>query len=405
MSVRLSFAGLLVALAAVVVGGCARDVPAAPQQSPPSVTVARPVSREVVDYFEFPGQTWPVGEVEVRARVSGYIIRVNFRDGQEVHAGDLLFEIDPRPYQATLDRASAELLRSKALLAKFQAKLSREERLRPKGAVSQEDYEDDVAQVAMAEASIRAAEAAVRDAQLNLEYTRVTAPISGQASRARVTEGNLVQPGPGDATVLTTVVTIDPVYVYFNIEEPAFVRYRELVRRPGYPAAPDRVKSLGIPVEIGLANEQGFPHRGVLDFVDNKVNPGTGTIRTRGIFDNPDRLLTPGLFVRVRLPYGRPHEALMVSERAIGSNQKQKFLMVVNRDNVAESRPIQIGALRDGLRVVESGISADDLVVVNGLMRVRPGTRVAPHFEDQTSPPALADTSAPPTTTPPPSSN
>ncbi len=390
---------MLLAALAVLLAGCPKQAqqPQQQQQQPPSVTVSRPITREVTDYYEFPGETWAVGEVEVRARVSGYIVRVNFHDGQEVKAGDLLFEIDPRPYKATLDRANAELMRAKALLAKFQAKLKREERLRPTGAISEEDYEDDVAQVGVAEASVQASEAAVRDAELNLEFTRVVSPITGQVSRARVTEGNLVQPGAGEAMVLTTVVTINPIYVYFNVEQPLYTQYKEFVRRPGEPIAPDRIKSLNIPVEIGLASEKGFPHRGVLDFVDNEVNTSTGTIRVRGIFDNSKRQLTPGLYVNVRLPFGKPHPALMIADQAVGTNQRQKFLMVVNKKNVAEYRPVELGPLRDGFRVIESGITADDRVIVNGLMRARPGTVVAPHFanEGKGKPPSLADSANP----------
>lgn len=392
MATRLPTTGLFLATAALVAAGCTRQAPAPAKQPPPTVTVARPVSQEVLDYFEYPGQVWPVGEVEIRARVSGYINRVNFRDGQEVKEGDVLFEIDPRPYQAALDRALGELQRNEAILAKFQAKLKREERLRPQGAVSQEDYEDDIAQVGMAQASIQAGKAAVRDAHLNLEFTRVVAPISGQVSRARVTEGNLVQPGSGDAAVLTTVVTLNPVYVYFNVEESVFIRYAQLVP-PSERPLPGRIKELGIPVEIGLPNEQGFPHKGVLDFVDNRVNTGTGTIRVRGLFENSPRYLTPGLYVRVRLPYGQPHPALLVAEHAIGTNLRQKFVMVVNDKNVAEYRPVELGSQRDRMRIIQSGITPNDLVIVKGLMRAKPGTLVSPHFEQEASSPPASLTS------------
>ena len=305
-------------------------------------------------------------------------MKVNFVDGQNVKKGDLLYEIDPRPYQAVLDRAKGERVRLLALADKAKADLWRSERLRPSGAVSQDEYEQHVANLAVHKASIQSADAAVRDAQLNLEFTTITSPIDGRVSRTRITEGNLVQPGPGDATLLTTVVTTNPIYVYFNIDEHVLLQYQELAFKTGQQLHPRILKDLRLPVEIGLANEEGFPHTGILDFRDNKIDRNTGTLRARGVFENAKEYLTPGLFVRVRTPFGVPHRALLVNERAIGTDQRQKYLLTVNKRDVVEYRRVTVGRLLDGLRVIESGLKPDDLVIVNGLQRARPGSTVQP---------------------------
>jgi RND family efflux transporter MFP subunit len=376
-------AGVVLATAIIAFAGCGKRGPVLVDLPPPEVTVSNPVVREVTDYFEFPGQTAAVGEVEIRARVTGYIIKVNFEDGQEVKKGDLLFEIDPRPYQAALDRSQGESTRSKAVLEKAKADLARSDRLRPSGAVSEDEYEQHAAQLAIAKASIQTAVAAVRDAELNLEFTKVVSPIDGRVSRARITEGNLVQPGTGDAMVLTKVVTVDPIYVYFNIDESALLRYVDRKWQSGEAAHPNRIKDQDIAVEIALAKDDGYPYKGVLDFIDNQVDSTTGTIRARGNFDNSKQYLTPGLFVRVRIPFGKPHQALMISERAIGTDQRQKYLLAVNKKNVVEYRPVKLGLSQNGLREIETGIQADDRVIVNGLLRVRPGMTVNPHTDDK----------------------
>lgn len=383
---KLSWAAARAAvLVAVACGstGCTKDAPPAGSAPPAAVTVANPLLQEVTDYYDFPGETAAVGEVEVRARVTGYIVKVNFEDGQEVKKGDLLFEIDPRPYQAALDRAKGDLMRLQATLAKAQADLARSERLRPSGAVSQDEYEQHAAQVAIAEASIQSAEAEIREAGLNLEFTRIVSPIDGRASRRLVTEGNLVQTGSGSSTILTTVVTTDPIYVYFNMEEPVLLKYLSLDWGADGKAVLHRIKQLKVPVEIGLDNDEGFPHAGLLDFLDNKVNRGTGTIQARAVFDNSARHLTPGLYVRVRVPFGKPRQAMLVSDRAIGADLQQKFLLTVNDKNEVEHRDIQVGALHGGLRVIESGIGPGDRVIVKGLQRARPGDVVIPKNGEQ----------------------
>jgi RND family efflux transporter MFP subunit len=366
----------------LLVAGCTKQTPR-PESPPPEVTVSKPVVREVTDYFEFPGQTEAVGEVEIRSRVTGYLMKVNFVDGQNVKKGDLLYEIDPRPYQAELDRAEGELARLRALAKKAKADLGRSQQLRPSGAISQDEYDQHVANLAVAEASILSAEAAVRDAQLNLDFTKIHSPVNGRVSRTRITEGNLVQAGTNDATVLTMVVTTDPIYVYFNIDERVVLQYQELARKSGKELHPNILKDLKFPVEIGLANEEGFPHAGILDFADNKIDRNTGTLRARGVFENSNEFLTPGLFVRVRMPFGDPHPAFLVNERAIQANQRQKYLFTVIKDaktkgDVVKYCPVTVGRLLDGMRVIETGLKADDLVIVNGLQRAREGISVKP---------------------------
>lgn len=370
----------LFAAGVLAVAGCARQAPP-PPQPPPEVTVSKPVVREVTDYFEFPGQTEAVGEVEIRARVTGYLDKVNFVDGQAVKKGDLLYEIDPRPYQAALDRAEGELARLLAMADKAKVDLARSERLRPSGAISQDEYEQHQATLAVHEASIQSAHAAIKDAELNLEFTKIRSPIDGRVSRTRITEGNLVQSGTSDNVVLTTVVTTNPIYVYFNVDERVVLRYQSMAMERGMELHPNNLKDLKLPVEMGLANETGYPHTGVFDFADNKIDRGTGTLRARGVFENKDAFLTPGLYVRVRIPFGEPRQALLVSDRAIGTDQQQKFLLTVVTDEqthnqVVKYSPVKVGRALGDLRVIESGLGPEDLVIVKGLQRARPGSPV-----------------------------
>jgi RND family efflux transporter MFP subunit len=383
----------------VLLAGCAKKAePPAP--SIPSVTVSKPIAQRVTDYFEFPGQTEAVSEVAIRAQVRGYIVKVNFEDGQNVKRGQVLFELDPRPYQAALDRARAEVTRLDAVEEKAKADLARSTRLRPSGAVSVDEHEQHVAQLKIAKASIASAKAAVTEAELNLEFTKIVTQIDGRVSRARIKVGNLVESG-SSSPVLTTVVTTDPIYVCFNVDENALLQYQELALRTRQQLHPSRLKDLKFPVEIGLMNEEGFPHKGILDFADNKIDRGTGTLRVRGEFDNKSEYLTPGLFVRVRIPFGSPHEALLVDEIALGTDQRIKFLLVVKRkdgQDVVERRNVQLGRLQGTLRVIESGIKPDDLVIVKGLQNARPGRPVAPHFDVEKRVAASpGDAAAPPT--------
>lgn len=343
---------------------------AKPAPTPPTVSVSEVVEREVSDWEEYTGRLEAVKRVEVRPRVSGYVLGVHFTEGAEVRKGQLLFQIDPRPFQAEVDRARAELERARSQQVKAKGDLARGERLLAARAISREEYDQRTAASRESNAAVAAATAALEAAALNLEFTRVTAPIAGRASRAQIVEGNLVASGTGSATLLTTIVSLDPVYAYFDIDERAFLRYAAQAR--------NGAANGGLPVALGLASESGHPHEGHLDFVDNGVDPDTGTIRVRGVFRNADRRFTPGLFVRVKLPLSERYPALLVNERAIGTDQGNKFVLVLDDKSTVQYRAVKLGPAIDGLRVVREGLKAGDRVVVNGLQRVRPGMPVAP---------------------------
>jgi RND family efflux transporter MFP subunit len=366
----LSLAGL--SLAALTLGR-GKEPPAAPP--PQAVTVAEVPQREITEWDEFTGRLEAVDQVEIRPRVSGYIKRVAFAEGKEVKKGEVLFEIDPRPYEADLARAEAELegARSAASLAK--SEMQRAGTLVAAQAISREEYDSRTSAEAQGGATVRAAEAAVQTARLNLEWTRVRSPIAGRVSSAEVTAGNLVEAGPAAATPLTTVVSVDSMYLYFDSDEQTYLRYASLARSSGG----TNWRTARLPVFLGLANESGYPHEGRLDFVDNQVDPRTGTIRTRAVFSNRSRALTPGLFARVKLVGGQKTNAVLVRDAAIGTDQDRKFVLVVGPGDTLTYRPIVPGRLSDdGLRIVTSGLKAGDRIVVNGLMRVRPGMKVTP---------------------------
>jgi membrane fusion protein, multidrug efflux system len=356
--------------------GCKREPPVLAATPPPVVMVSSPVQREITDYYEYTARTSAVKTVEVRARVSGYLVKVNFREGTVVKKGDLLFEIDPRPFQAVLDEAKGQVAQWEAKLARAAADVARDERLLPKGAASQKDLDQAIADQGEARAAIQSARGAVDRAALDLEFTRVTAPISGRISRYLIDEGNLVTM---NSTLLTTIVSIDPMYAYFDADERTVLHVRQLIREGKVQSARDVAT---VPVLLGLANETGYPHRGTIDFVDNQVNPQTGTLRLRGVFSNENATLEPGYFARVRLLIGNPHQALLVTDRAIDTDQGQKILYVINDKNEVVSRPISLGALHDGLRVIEEGVQPDERVIVNGLLQVRPGITVEPKLVD-----------------------
>jgi RND family efflux transporter MFP subunit len=364
--------------AVLALAGCEKktEVVALP---PPEVSVSQPVERPVAEYFETTGQAGAVESVDIRARVSGYLTRVGFVDGTEVKKGDELFVIDPRPYEAEVMRSEAEVARWEASHRKSVADVERNRRLLPKGAASEKDLEASIAARDSAAAEIQAARAKLQQAKLDLEFTRVTAPISGQVSRTNVTVGNLVTATGTDPNLLTTLVSVDPIYVYFDIDERTLLRQRERRRASGRPIGSDAVRAEKIPIEVGLAGDEGYPHHGIFDFVDNRVDPGTGTIKARGIFTNGDRVLAPGLFVRVRVPIGDERPVLLVTERAIGTDQGNKFVYVVNDQNAVEYRSVKLGAKADdGLRAITEGIRAGEWVMVNGIQRARPGLTVKP---------------------------
>jgi RND family efflux transporter MFP subunit len=365
----LSLAGL--SLAALTVGG-KKEPPAAPP--PQAVTVAEVPERQITEWDEFTGRLEAVDQVEIHPRVTGYIKRVTFAEGKEVKKGEVLFEIDPRPYEADLARAEAELesARSAASLAK--SEVQRAGKLVDMQAISREEFDSRTSAEVQGGAQVRALEAAVQTARLNLEWTRVRSPIAGRVSNALVTAGNLVQAGPPAGAVLTTVVSVDSMYLYFDSDEQTYLRYASRARSSGG----TNWRTARLPVYLGLANESGFPHEGRLDFVDNQVDPKSGTIRTRAVFSNRSRALTPGLFARVKLVGTEKMNATLVRDAAIGTDQDRRFVLVVGPGDTLAYRPIVPGRLTDGLRIVTSGLKPGERIVVNGLMRVRPGMKVAP---------------------------
>jgi RND family efflux transporter MFP subunit len=363
--------------------GCVRAPSAAPEAAPTPVTVSRPVEQEVTDYADFTGRTAAVDSVEVRARVWGYLDKVDFKEGALVKKGDVLFELDPRPYQALLDQAKARVANDQAQLAYHEADYQRYQELIRTGGVSKSDLDRIKAARGVDIANIAADEAAVVSRQLDVGYTKVIAPVSGRVSRYVVTVGNLIHSGDQNGgTLLTTIVSVDPMYVYFDMDERAVLRVRQLIREGKARSA----RETEWPVWLGLAIEEGFPHRGTIDFEDNQVNPNTGTLRVRGVFPNKDEGLSPGLFARVRVPIGQAHRALLVADRAIDTDQGQKVLYVVNEKNEVVSRAVRLGALHDGLREITEGLEAGERVIVDGLQQVRPGATVEPKLVDMPTP-------------------
>jgi membrane fusion protein, multidrug efflux system len=341
--------------------------------APPEITVAQVIHRPLREWQEFSGRLQAVNTVEIRPRVSGYVDRVAFEDGARVKKGQLLFQIDPRPFQAEVDRLLAERSRCVSDLELAQANRARAERLIGAHAISREDYEREVAALSSAQGALGSIDASLQEARLNREFTEVRAPIDGHVSRAIVTAGNLVT----SASLLTTLVSDDPVYVYFDADEQTYLRYAEAERaqaeresvRPG---------AVAESVYIGLIDEEGYPHQGKLDFIDNQVNPATGTIRARAALANPDGRYTPGLFARVRLVGGEDRDSVLIEDRAVGTDLSKKFVLTLTADNRVEYRLVQLGPEIDGLRVVEQGLKPDEIVVVNGMQHVRPGQTVAP---------------------------
>ena len=338
------------------------------------VTANQPIKREVTDWDEYPGRLESVEMVEVRARVTGYLQEIHFKDGQEVRKGDLLFVIDPRPYQAELDRWQAELKQSETRLELASNEAARAEQLLKTKAISEEEADSRNKLVTQTLASIQSGRAMVDTARLNLEYTRITAPISGRVGRKLITEGNLVNAGMGTSTLLTTIVSLDPIYCYFDPDEQSILKYEQLAREGKQPS----LRGKDMVCELALATESGFPHRGVIDFVDNRIDPTTGTLRIRGVFPNPgpNHGLEPGAFARVRLPASGKYKALLITDAAIGTDQEKKYVLTVNDQDSLEYRPVKLGPVVDGLRVVREGIKAGDWIVVNGLMNAMPGAKV-----------------------------
>ena len=356
-----------IAFAAVVVSGCKPS--AAPGGAPGGGPMAAPVSvapavqRDVQDDEEFTGRLQATDSVEIRARVAGTIEKIHFREGQEVTRGQLLFSLDARPYQAELERAEAQLHAARTAAELAASEQARAQKLLAQKAISQQEADQLTASARNSQANVKAAEAAVNAAKLNVEYSDISSPINGRTSRANVTLGNLV--GVGEP-VLTTVVSQNKVYAYFDISEQSYLRYANQMRTDATRPA----------VNMGLSSDTGFPYSGVVDFVDNQLNASTGSIRLRATFDNSKRVFVPGLLARIQLASSSKTTAVLTPERAIGTDQSKRFVWVVEQNNVPQFREVKLGALIDGMRVITSGLKAGEFVVVNGLQRIQPGAPV-----------------------------
>lgn len=365
--------GLVLTLAAA---GCERSAPP-PVPPPPAVTVATVEQKDVVEWDEFTGRTEPVESVEVRPRVSGYIHDVLFQSGQLVKKGDVLFVIDPRWNEAEFHRLQAQVDEAKAQLDNARREADRTPNLLTNRAISTEEADARVTRYAEAKAALAAAEAARDYAKLDLEFTKVRAPINGRISRAIVTEGNYVNGGTGMGTLLTTIVSVDPVYVYADVDEESLLKLRSLIAARSIETNADG----HTPVQLQLADEDGFPHQGYIESFDNHLDEGTGTILLRAVFPNPDGRIVPGLFARIRLPGSGKHEAFLVSDLAIGTDQARKYVLTLTQSNTVAYQAVELGPEIDGQRIVRSGLRVGDRIIVNGMQRVRPGMPVTPQEE------------------------
>jgi RND family efflux transporter MFP subunit len=370
---RYALSGLLLLITA-----CAQQQPTAAPPPPPKVTVSQPLNREVVEWEEYTGRLEAVESVEVRARVNGYLQSIHFKNGATVKQGDLLFVVDPRPYQAELERAKAELALANARLERTGKDLARAQMLVRSRAVSEEEVDTRVSDQRQAQESVQAARAMVNAAQLNVEFTQIRAPISGRISRNLVSVGNLINGGTTQSTLLTTIVSLDPIYCYFEADERSYLQGIRQLRNG------DRANGRGgkQPVYVALADEEGFPHQGSIDFWDNRLDQNTGTITVRAVLPNPDLLLAPGLFARVRVPAGDKYTALVLPPEALGSDLSQQFVFVVDDQNLVQYRKVTPGPIIDGLRVIRDGIQPDDWVIVKGVQRAKTGAKVDPIKQD-----------------------
>jgi RND family efflux transporter MFP subunit len=366
--IRVGILSILLATA-----GCKKT--SGPQQAPLPVNVVTAVEKEVNEWDEFTGRLEAVESVEIRPRVSGYITEIHFEAGVIVKKGDLLYVIDPRPYQADFDRAAAEVERMQAQLKLAQIELDRAKELRAKTTISASEFDQKAATYQGAAAAAQSAEAAKNSAALNLEFTQIKSPIDGRVSDARITLGNLVQPGPGPESVLTTVVSVDPIYAKVDADENAVLKYVKLSAEGKRVSA----RTEKIPAFIELGNETDFPHEGVIDFVDNRLDPGTGTVRARVVLKNWNpNLITPGFFIRVRIAGATPYRAALIADKVISSQQGLKYAFVVKPDNTIERRTLETGTIFEGKRIVKSGLKDGEKVVSTRLQLLQAGMHVTP---------------------------
>lgn len=358
------------------------DAKATPTASAPpaaTVDVASVVSQTITDWQEYSGRLEAIDQVDVRPQVSGKLIAVHFKDGSLVNKGDLLFTIDPRPFEAELNRAKAQLASAQAQVTYSSANLGRNQRLIQSNAIAHQELDQAENEARSANANLQAAKAAVETARLNLEYTRITAPVSGRISRAEVTVGNVVSAGNG-AQVLTSLVSVSRLYASFDVDEQTYLKYISNQRN-----------SAQVPVYLGLANESGFSREGYISSIDNNLNTTSGTIRVRATFDNPNGVMLPGLYARIRLGGGQPRAAILISPTAIGVDQDKRFVVVVDAKNQTAYREVKLGAQQDGLQIINSGLQVGDHIVVNGLQRIRPGDPVKPHLIAMPNPQITVD--------------
>jgi RND family efflux transporter MFP subunit len=404
-SFRLTQVLLPVLVVVALISGCGQKENKFAPPPPPQVTVSRPLEKPVTDYLELTGNTQAVDQVELQARVEGFLTSIHFKDGDFVKKGDLLFTIEQRQYQAKLEEAQGRLASAQALLLRATQEYERQQGLFAENATSKSEVERWKAQRDAAQASVEEAKANLELAKINLGYTQVTAPFDGRMDRHLVDPGNLV--GAGKPTPLADLTRLDPIYAYFSVNERDLIRIMAQRRAQGKTAAQQT-----LPVHLGIAGEEGYPHEGLLDFASSSLDPNTGTLLLRGVFSNPrigtaPRLLA-GMFARIRIPVDVRDRALLVSERALGADQGGRYLLVVNDQNVVEQRQVKVGALIEGMRVIEDGLKGDEWVVVDGLQRARPGAKITPVQQQATAPasapasgseqakPAAATASAPP---------
>lgn len=389
--------GLLLLLGSILLAGCEPATEAIVAPPVPKVTVAPVIEEETIDYDEYTGRTEANAAVEIRARVFGYLKDAHFKDGDMVEEGQLLFTIEPDEYQAIHEQSLSKIAVWESKLELAQAQLERRKVLLPKGAISQEEFEEYAATVREAEAALVAAKADANRTAVDLKYTEIKAPISGRIDRAYVTKGTLLTGGITDGTLLTKIVSEQPMYVYFDVDERSLLRYmRE--RKETKETAPGSLRELGVPCYVQLADEKDFSHQGELDFADSEVNTSTGTARVRGVFANEDRSLVSGLYVRVRVPASEKYAARLIPERALATDQDIKYVYVVGPDGLATRRNVELGAQRGDMRIITAGLEVGDKVIVKGLQRVRPGQKVEAETEPVDTPAAAAPDAAQPAT-------